>query len=76
MAFVKSTEAHAEILDIDTSAALAQPGVVGIITAEDIPHNENKLLHLLPTKEVCQCVNIFKIDILYKISRSRDFFEK
>ncbi len=53
MAFVKSTEAHAEILDIDTNAALAQPGVVGIITAEDIPQNENKLLHLLPTKEVC-----------------------
>ncbi len=52
MAFVKSTEAHAEILHIDTSAALAQPGVVGILTAQDLPQNQGENMHLLPTTEV------------------------
>lgn len=32
-----STKAHALLRDVDLSAALAAPGVVGVLTAEDIP---------------------------------------
>lgn len=35
--FVRSTEAHARILDIDLSAALAIPGVVGYCVGTEIP---------------------------------------
>jgi 2-furoyl-CoA dehydrogenase large subunit len=35
-AVVRSTEAHARIVSIDTSAALAVPGVVGVLTGEDV----------------------------------------
>jgi len=35
-AVVRSTEAHARIISIDTSAALAVPGVVGVLTGEDV----------------------------------------
>ncbi|HEX6115761.1 MAG TPA: xanthine dehydrogenase family protein molybdopterin-binding subunit [Solirubrobacterales bacterium] len=35
-AFVRSTEAHATITQIDTSEAEAHPGVVGVYTAEDV----------------------------------------
>ncbi|MER7370768.1 xanthine dehydrogenase family protein molybdopterin-binding subunit, partial [Nonomuraea wenchangensis] len=35
MVYVQSTEAHALITGIDTSAATALPGVVGVWTAED-----------------------------------------
>jgi CO/xanthine dehydrogenase Mo-binding subunit len=31
---------HAKILNIDTSRALTSPGVVAVLTAEDVPHNE------------------------------------
>jgi xanthine dehydrogenase large subunit len=34
---VQSTHAHAKILGIETSAALAAPGVIKVITAQDIP---------------------------------------
>jgi carbon-monoxide dehydrogenase large subunit len=34
--FVRSPIAHARIASIDTSAALAEPGVVGVITAADL----------------------------------------
>jgi aerobic carbon-monoxide dehydrogenase large subunit len=34
--FVRSTMAHARIVDLDVSAALEQPGVVGVYTAADI----------------------------------------
>jgi carbon-monoxide dehydrogenase large subunit len=34
-AFLRSDRAHAEIVSIDTKAALAQPGVAGVFTAED-----------------------------------------
>jgi len=34
--FVRSDRAHAEILSIDSSAALAMPGVVAVITGEDV----------------------------------------
>ncbi|MXQ79156.1 hypothetical protein E5288_WYG000674 [Bos mutus] len=37
LAVVTSTRAHAKIILIDTSAALALPGVVDVITAEDVP---------------------------------------
>ena len=35
-AIVRSTHAHAEIRDIDAAAARAQPGVVAVLTGEDI----------------------------------------
>jgi 4-hydroxybenzoyl-CoA reductase alpha subunit len=34
---LRSPHAHAHILSIDTSAALAMPGVVGVLTGEDTP---------------------------------------
>ena len=36
VAFVRSTHAHARITSIDTSAALAAPGVVAVLTAADL----------------------------------------
>ena len=36
VAFVRSTYAHAKINGIDTSAALAMPGVVAVWTAADL----------------------------------------
>ena len=35
---------HARILSIDTSAALAVPGVVAVLTAKDVPHNRYGLI--------------------------------
>jgi 2-furoyl-CoA dehydrogenase large subunit len=35
-AVVRSTEAHARLVSVDTSAALAVPGVVGVLTGEDV----------------------------------------
>ncbi|QDU85448.1 4-hydroxybenzoyl-CoA reductase subunit alpha [Planctomycetes bacterium Pla163] len=37
--FVRSTKAHARIVSIDTSAALALPGVHAVITGKDLPIN-------------------------------------
>ena len=36
IAFVRSTQAHARLVAIDTSAARALPGVVAVLTAEDL----------------------------------------
>ena len=36
LAIVHSTEAHAYIKSIDSSAALKMPGVIGVLTADDI----------------------------------------
>jgi CO/xanthine dehydrogenase Mo-binding subunit len=36
---VLAGRAHARIVGIDTSAALALPGVVAVLTAADVPHN-------------------------------------
>lgn len=36
---VFSQRAHAKILDIDTRAALAQPGVLAVFTHKDVPYN-------------------------------------
>jgi CO/xanthine dehydrogenase Mo-binding subunit len=35
---------HARILSIDTSAALAVPGVIAVFTAKDVPHNRYGLI--------------------------------
>ncbi|HEX5517491.1 MAG TPA: molybdopterin cofactor-binding domain-containing protein, partial [Pseudolabrys sp.] len=36
-AILRSTHAHARIIKIDAAAALKLPGVVGVLTAEDMP---------------------------------------
>uniref|UniRef100_A0A8C3WD62 FAD-binding PCMH-type domain-containing protein n=1 Tax=Catagonus wagneri TaxID=51154 RepID=A0A8C3WD62_9CETA len=41
LAVVTSTRAHAKIISIDTSEALALPGVADVITAEDVPGDNN-----------------------------------
>ena len=35
-AFLRSDRAHAEIISIDASAALAAPGVLAVLTAKDV----------------------------------------
>ena len=37
LALVRSTKGHAELLEVDTSAALALPGVVGYVDHSDVP---------------------------------------
>src|SRR5690606_19043031 len=41
---VTAGRAHARILNIDTSAALAHPGVVTVLTAADVPFNAYGLI--------------------------------
>ena len=48
--FVRSDRAHAEIVSIDSAAALAHPGVVAVITGEDIKGALNSLPCALPVK--------------------------
>jgi CO/xanthine dehydrogenase Mo-binding subunit len=45
---LRSTKAHAEILEIDRNKALQTPGVVGVLTAADIP---GKKMHGLINKD-------------------------
>jgi CO/xanthine dehydrogenase Mo-binding subunit len=45
---LRSTRAHAELLDINTEEALQTPGVVGVLTAADIP---GRKLHGLINKD-------------------------
>src|SRR3954463_14961387 len=47
MAIVRSPYAHAKILNIDATAALALPGVVAVITGKDLKAAGN--LHMMPT---------------------------
>ncbi len=47
MCIVRSPYAHAKILNIDTRAALATPGVVAVITGQDLKAAGN--LHYMPT---------------------------
>src|SRR5262249_33660205 len=47
MDIVRSPYAHAKILKIDASAALAMPGVLAVITGEDLKKAGN--LHWMPT---------------------------
>ena len=58
---VRSKHARARVLSIDASGALALPGVVGVLTAEDVPHN--KVGHIqqdwdvmIPVGGVTRCV--------------------
>ena len=41
---VFARRAHARIVSIDTSAALAVPGVYAVLTAKDVPHNRYGLI--------------------------------
>ncbi len=43
-AFLRSPHPHAEILSIDTSEALKQPGVVAVITGEDMMAHTNPMM--------------------------------
>ena len=58
---VRSKYARARVLSVDASEALAMEGVVGVLTAEDVPHN--KVGHLqqdwdvmIPVGGVTRCV--------------------
>ena len=48
--FVRSDRAHAEIVSIDSSAALAHPGVLAVFTGEDIKGVLKSLPCALPVK--------------------------
>lgn len=50
MWFVASTKAHANIVSIDPSAALAVPGVVDYVDCRDVPGNNDygPLVHDIP----------------------------
>ena len=54
---VRSQYPRARVLDIDASAALALPGVLAVLTADDVPHN--KVGHLQQDWDVM----IAKVDI-------------
>ncbi|XP_006862100.1 PREDICTED: aldehyde oxidase-like [Chrysochloris asiatica] len=56
LAPVTSTRAHAKIMSIDTSQALAIPGVVDVITAEDVPGDNNHLGEILYAQDKVICV--------------------
>ncbi|XP_040828095.1 aldehyde oxidase 4 [Ochotona curzoniae] len=56
LAVVTSTRAHAKITSIDTSEALALPGVVDVITAEDVPGENNHQGEILYAKNEVICV--------------------
>jgi len=48
LVFVRSTVAHARILDIDTTDARAMPGVVAVFTAAELPMVPIYEIHLIP----------------------------
>src|SRR5436190_11487840 len=48
--FLRSDRAHAEIVSLDASAALAHPGVIAVITGEDIKSALKSLPCALPVK--------------------------
>ncbi|KAM6178132.1 aldehyde oxidase 4-like [Rhynchocyon petersi] len=56
LAVVTSTRAHAKIMSIDTSEALAHPGVVDVITAEDVPGDNNHNGEVLYAQNEVICV--------------------
>ncbi|XP_008831523.1 aldehyde oxidase 4 isoform X2 [Nannospalax galili] len=56
LAVVTSTRAHAKILSIDISEALACPGVVDVITAEDVPGDNNHSGEILYAHNEVICV--------------------
>ena len=55
MAFVKSTEAHAEIISVDTTEALGMPGIHGYINYRDMKKNELQLYIVLAENKVRIC---------------------
>lgn len=48
MAILRSTQAHARIVDVDTTAALALPGVVAVFTGEELSATTGRFHHHLP----------------------------
>ncbi|XP_044097196.1 aldehyde oxidase 4-like isoform X2 [Neovison vison] len=56
LAVTTSTRAHAKIISIDASEALALPGVVDVITAEDIPGANNHQGEILYAQNEVICV--------------------
>ena len=52
MALVLSSQAHADIVSIDPSAALALPGVYGCFSAKDVEPDRNKFGPLIHDEEV------------------------
>uniref|UniRef100_G1Q5J1 aldehyde oxidase n=1 Tax=Myotis lucifugus TaxID=59463 RepID=G1Q5J1_MYOLU len=56
LAAVTSTRAHAKIIAIDVSEALALPGVVDVITAEDVPGDNNHNGEVLYAQNEVICV--------------------
>src|ERR671937_2280092 len=48
--FVRSDRAHADLVVLDAAAALAQPGVIAVITGEDIKGALKSLPCALPVK--------------------------
>ncbi|KAK1336527.1 hypothetical protein QTO34_002558, partial [Cnephaeus nilssonii] len=56
LAVVTSTRAHAKIIAIDVSEALALPGVVDVITAEDVPGDDNYKGEILYAQNEVICV--------------------
>ncbi len=51
MACVHSTEHHAKIVSVDTSVAARMPGVVGVMTAKDVP-GTNRIRLMVPDEPV------------------------
>ncbi|XP_059558676.1 aldehyde oxidase 4-like [Myotis daubentonii] len=56
LAVVTSTRAHAKIIAIDVSEALALPGIVDVITAEDVPGDNNHNGEVLYAQNEVICV--------------------
>nr|XP_055201142.1 aldehyde oxidase 4-like isoform X2 [Nyctereutes procyonoides] len=56
LAVVTSTKAHAKIISFDASEALALPGVVDVITAEDVPGSNNHRGEILYAQNEVICV--------------------
>ena len=75
---VRSQYPRARVLDIDASAALALPGVLAVLTADDVPHN--KVGHLqqdwdvmIAKGDITRCVGDA---ICLVVAESRDILEK
>ncbi|XP_057614584.1 aldehyde oxidase 4 isoform X2 [Chionomys nivalis] len=56
LAVVTSTRAHAKITSLDASEALACPGVVDVITAEDVPGENNHSGEIFYAQDEVICV--------------------
>lgn len=64
MGFVLSTRAHAKILSVDASKALAMKGVAGFFSAQDIPEKNNI------TGPVIQDEEIFRKDTVTSVGQT------